>query len=84
MKERKAYGVDLVVSENFEKIATEDFANKLKSLPGFLGITSYAGDQSKAALFDSMSNRNKAYNELSKDMKVAIILQTAYIPLKRK
>ena len=80
-KEKKAYGVDLVISENFDKITTEEFAKKLQSMPGFLGITPYQGKQSQAALFDSQSNRNKAYNELSKDMTVAIIPQTAYIPV---
>jgi hypothetical protein len=80
-KERKAYGVDLVVSKNFHNITTDEFVEKLKSLPGFLGVTEFAGGQTQAALFDSLSNRNKAYNELSKEIECAIIPQTAYIPL---
>ena len=64
MKKIKAYGLDLVVPKNFEKIITEEFGDKLKALPGFIGITDYAGGQTKAELFDSMSNRNKAYKVL--------------------
>ena len=79
MKEIKAYGLDLVVPKNFEKITTDAFADKLKALPGFLGITDYAGGQTKAALFDSMSNRNKAYKVLSEDILCAVIPQTAHI-----
>lgn len=79
MKSRKAYGVDLVVPKNFDKITTEEFANKLKGLPGFLGVTEYAGGQSQAALFASQSDRNKAYNILSQEIQCAIIPQTAYI-----
>ena len=83
MKERKAYGIDLVVPENFKRIMEEDFVDKLKATPGFLGITPCNGQQSQAALFDSMSNRNKAYNELSKEITVAIIPYTAYIPVEK-
>lgn len=80
-KERKAYGIDLIVQRNFHNINTDEFADKLKSLKGFLGITEYKGGITQAALFDSMSNRNKAYNELSKEIDCAIIAETAYIPL---
>lgn len=79
MKEIKAYGLDLVVPKNYDKIITEEFGNKLKALPGFLGITDYAGGQTKAALFDSMSNRNKAYKVLSEDIMCAVIPETAHI-----
>lgn len=80
MKEIKAYGIDLVVPKNFEKIMTESFAAKLKELSGFIGLTDFASGQTKAALFDSLSNRNKAYNILSEDIECAIIPQTCHIP----
>lgn len=80
-KERKAYGIDLVVPENYDKITTKEFADKLKGLKGFLGVSGYKGGQTQAALFDSQSNRNKAFNILSAEISCAIILETAYIPV---
>lgn len=79
MKERKAYGVDLVISKNYEKLMSDEFPAKLKSLPGFLGVTEYKDSQ--AALFDSQSNRNKALRELSSEIYCEIILETAHIPV---
>lgn len=81
MKERKAYGVNLCVEKNLKnpKFQTKEFAEKLKNLDGFLGVTDYEG-VTQAALFDSQSNRNKAFKELLKDFYCEVILQTAYIP----
>lgn len=81
MKQRKAYGVDLVLQKNYLKIKSKAFAEKLKSIPGFIGITNYAGGKTQAALFDSQSNRNKAYKVLSEEIQCAIILETAYLPV---
>jgi hypothetical protein len=69
------------VSQNFEKITTKEFVDKIKSLPGFLGVTDYAGGSTQAVLFDSQSNRNKAYKVLSEEIACAIIFETAYIPV---
>ena len=81
MKQRKAYGINLVLSKNYQKVKSKEFVEKLKSLPGFIGITNYAGGHTQAALFDSQSNRNKAYRILSEEIQCAIILETAYLSI---
>ena len=89
VKEIKAYGVDLLVWVNSESALTNnDFLNTLKGLDGFIGIAPFGigmdenfnNSQSIAALFDSESNRNKAYNVLSEKIKCAVIMETAHIP----
>ena len=89
MKEIKAYGIDLNIPMNFEKTASEDFLHRLEKLDGFIGCAPYGGGEfstfdnspTMAGLFDTMSNRNKAYNELSKDLMVGIILESCTIPV---
>ena len=89
MKTVKLYGIDLITPINFEKIMTKEFTDKVTSLDGFVAFapygsgtegSNYFNSQSNAALFDTASNRNKAYKELSKIIKCAVILETAKVP----
>lgn len=87
-KKVKLYGLDLITPINFEKLMTKEFVDKISSFDGFVSIAPYGSptkeanfynSQSTAALFDTAYNRNKAYNELSKTMKCAIILEVAEV-----
>ena len=91
MKKAKLYGIDLLTPINFEKIMTKEFCDILDSLEGFVAIAPFGSEkkecnfynsQSSAALFDTPLNRNKAYNELSKIIKCALILQAAEVDTK--
>lgn len=87
-KEVKAYGIDLITALNFEKLMDAEFVEFVSSLDGFIGFGPWGGgaecnffnSPSNAALFDSASNRNKAYREISKRIECAVIMETAHIP----
>ena len=87
----KAYAVDLVSYKNEEKILTDEFVAMMKSLDGFLGYAPYGGGSecniynspSVAALFDTASNRNKAYRKISEVIECAVILETGHVAVPR-
>lgn len=86
--EVKAYGIDLRTDINSERIMTDELKSMVTSMDGFIGIAPYGGGRqcnfynspTVAVLFDSASNRNKAYRKLSETMEVAVILETAHVP----
>lgn len=83
----KAYGIDLLVDRNFAKIMDTEFIKKTRSMDGLIGLAPYGGgvecnfynSPTVALLFDSASNRNKAYRTLSEEMECAVILETGEI-----
>ena len=88
MKTVKLYGIDLLTAINFEKIMSKEFIEKIETLDGFVALAPYGSGKKQcnlynsptsALLFDTPQNRNKAYNELSKIMQCAIILETAEV-----
>ena len=82
MKEIVAYGIDLVVPVNFEKLMNKEAADFINNLSGFIGIAPYAEGQTTAALFHTVKQRNEAYSKLlKKGWKVAVIVETVTIPV---
>ena len=83
----KAYGIDLLTCRNFEKITSTEFIHKVNRMDGFIALAPYGGgaecnfynSPTVAILFDSASNRNKAYRKLSEEMECAVILETGEI-----